>query len=770
MNKSIRAVFVLLVCSAVPTQIYAQDTSHVVIAATTDIHGRAYHWDYFNDREAPWGLTRVATVVDSLRRSYPGQVVLIDAGDLIQGNPYAGYYAEVKSNEPNRVVDALNAVQYDVATVGNHDFDYGYDYLREALANAAYPVVSANVYRMPRDTFAFLPEVLLTRDGVRIGVTGLTTPGVNIWSAEELGGQAYVRRIVPSAERAMRRLQNARAALRIVAVHSGMGSPSTYDTTGIGGENVASQLAHMSVKPHVVIVGHSHSRIDQLEINGVYFVQPAPWAQSLAVAHVWMVRDENGSIRIARVESGEISVREAEPHPALVRRLGRHHMEVRDWVSGDLASLRGEWMATYGRAEDTPIVDFINEVQRRAANADISATPVINHLTQFGPGGVSMQQIAEVYPHENTLKAVLIDAGTLREYLEHSASYYRMYGENGSIVNPNMRPYDFDIISGIEYAMDLTQPVGSRIRQITMNGRLLEPSDILRLALSSHRQSGGGGYSMLARLPVVYDKGENIRDLLIDFARNARVLRTEDYFERSWSIVPPTAQNAARTAVETTVATVVEEEDVVIDSVETIFTVRDTVVPDAPPPPEPTIAELKFVANRSPGEHALGRLVADARRNGARAHFSIVMNEAIGADLPAGPIIHSDLLSLLPDNLSLVKVSMKGETLEQLMEQMLALGEPNAHISGFEVWYDLDRDEGDRIRRMRFPDGRDVRGNQTYIVAVSSMMLEGAGFEIFENLSSEDVALTDVAALEAYLPRLRQPVELPPEARFHPEG
>src|SRR3990172_2871285 len=134
---------------ALPLQIQAQvaDSEHVVVVATTDVHGRATHWDYENDREAPWGLTRAATALDSLRRLYPGGVVLADVGDLLQGNLLAAYVATVSRLDPNPAIDALNFLQYDAATPGNHDFDFGLEGFGRAVEAATFPFVSATVYR-----------------------------------------------------------------------------------------------------------------------------------------------------------------------------------------------------------------------------------------------------------------------------------------------------------------------------------------------------------------------------------------------------------------------------------------------------------------------------------------------------------------------------------------------------------------------------------------------------------------------------------------------
>src|SRR5437764_2439851 len=121
------------------------DTAHIVIVATTDVHGRVLGWDYVKDAAAPGGLSRAATALETLRARYPTNLVLVDAGDLLQGNPFAAYFGRYDKRQPQPIVDALNALQYDVVTPGNHDFDFGLDFLRRAAGQATYRYVSANV-------------------------------------------------------------------------------------------------------------------------------------------------------------------------------------------------------------------------------------------------------------------------------------------------------------------------------------------------------------------------------------------------------------------------------------------------------------------------------------------------------------------------------------------------------------------------------------------------------------------------------------------------
>src|SRR5207253_2191289 len=179
-------------------------------------------------------LARAATILETLRAQYPDQVVLVDAGDLIEGNLFAAYFARRDQERPHPLVDALNAMQYDAATPGNHDFDFGPSGLARALQDATYRYVSANVYRGGTDTLLYAPYSGIERAGVKVGSTGFTTPGVMGWDRGPLGGRVRVRRIEETAPAAVQRLEQAGAEVRVVLIHSGRGEPASYDPPGVG--------------------------------------------------------------------------------------------------------------------------------------------------------------------------------------------------------------------------------------------------------------------------------------------------------------------------------------------------------------------------------------------------------------------------------------------------------------------------------------------------------------------------------------------------------
>ncbi len=519
------------------------DTTHLVIVATTDVHGRALGWDYVRDAEAPGGLSRAATILETLRAQYPGRLVLVDAGDLLQGNPFATFFARQDQRQPQPLVDALNALQYDAATPGNHDFDFGLALLRRAGVEATYHYVAANVEQTSGGPL-FPATVVLQRAGVRVGVTGFTTPGVMVWDRAQLAGQARVRRVAEAAPAALAQLEREGANVKVVLIHAGLGGGSSYDTTGIGPENDAAALASITPKPDVVIVGHSHREIRDTVINGVHFVQPKNWAQSLSVVHVFVVQGKVVSVRVDLIPLA------ATPElPRLTRRLDAAHQAARLWAATPIGTAGPGFDGRYARVQDGALLDFVNEVQRRKTGAQLSAAAAFEVQAGFPDGEVHLRDVSGVYPYENTLWAVRISGQQLREFLEHSARYFQTYQPGvRRIINDSVQGYNFDVVSGVAYNIDLSRPAGQRIRGLAYAGKLVQPSDSFTLALNSYRAAGGGGYAMLAGARVTYDRGEDVRDLLVQEIRRVHALDARAYYHPSWAIIPPEAREAARAA------------------------------------------------------------------------------------------------------------------------------------------------------------------------------------------------------------------------------
>lgn len=514
-----------------------QDTAHLVVVATTDVHGRATAWDYVRDRPFPGGLVRASRPIDSLRALYPDQVVVVDAGDLLQGDPFAAYYAQVAPRDPNPIVDVMNQLGYDAATPGNHDFNFGVPFLQESMRRATFRVVSANVLALPSGAPLFAPQSVFVRGGVRVGITGFTTPGTMLWDRNNVRGRVEVRRIGAAAPGELARLRR-QSDVVIALVHSGMDGASSYDTTGVGAENVAATLADGPVRPDLVVVGHSHRQMQDSVLNGVHFIQPKPWAQTLAIAHVDLVRSGTGW-RVTRIRGEQVDLAGVDPAPDRFRRVAEAQDEVRLWAATPIAIATAAMPATDGRIEAVPLTTWINEVQRRQAGADLATTAVFDPRSGLPAGEVRLADVAGVYPYENTLRAIRITGAQLKAYLEQSAQYYLVDSAGVVWANAAIPGYNFEIVTGADYELDLSQPFGSRVTGLRLNGREVAPSESFSMALNSYRQEGGGGFEAIRGAPVVYDRGESVRDLLVADLKRRGQIDPSQFAVRNWRLAPP---------------------------------------------------------------------------------------------------------------------------------------------------------------------------------------------------------------------------------------
>ncbi|MEO7502116.1 MAG: 5'-nucleotidase C-terminal domain-containing protein, partial [Gemmatimonadaceae bacterium] len=528
------------------------DSRDIVIVSTTDVHGHIRAWDYYADSaEASRGLSRAATIIDSVRAANPARVILLDAGDLLQGNPFAYVAARVAPERPSPIVTAMNVMRYDAAAIGNHEFNYGVPYLQGAISQARFPFLSANTY-LRNGSHAFRPWTIVNRQGVKVGIIGATTPGVMLWDADKVRGRLRVADIVPAVRAAALEAKAAGADLVVVTVHSGLDEPSSYDTvtTGIPSENVAARIAREIPGIDVVVYGHSHKEKPQLKIGTTLLVQPKNWATSVGIAHLQVVRSGRGW----RVADSRGTVVQAAGHTeqtSVLAATDESHRRTVAYANTSIGSTPVAWRGDSARLRDTPLIDFILETERKAAGADLASTAAFTLDASLDAGPVTVAELARLYPYDNTLRAVKISGKQLRDYLEFSSRYYKSVEQTPAglrpVVDPAIPGYNFDIIGGADYTIDLTRPVGSRITSLAVKGRPVAERDSFTLALNNYRQSGGGGYAMLHGAPVVYDKQEDIRQLLIDQVQTRRTIRPQDFFTQNWNLVYPGSAAARAT-------------------------------------------------------------------------------------------------------------------------------------------------------------------------------------------------------------------------------
>lgn len=520
----------------------------LVFAATTDVHGRIRGWDYYaNAPDLTHSLAAAATIVDSVRSANPGRVVLVDAGDLLQGNPLTYVVAKVSPQPVHPVIAAMNVMRYDAAVIGNHEFNYGVPYLKAAMAQAGFPFLAANVVNAQGKPFV-APLTIVERRGVRIGIIGATTPGAMVWDRDNMQtARLTVSDIVPAVRQAVEDARRQKADVIVVLLHAGLDEPSSYDTTatGLPSENVAARVAREIDGINLVVYGHSHKELVDSTINGALLVQPRNWAATVGVATL-TVEQVKGKWTVVAHRGQSVKVAGHREVTDVVAASAGSHRATVAWVTTPIGRSNVSWRADSARVADMPITDFVNEVMRREGKADLAATAAFSLDASLDTGRITMASLSKLYPYDNTLRVVRVSGAQVRAFLEYSARYYRTVDSSGrapsgGIIDANVPGFNFDVLSGADYTINLANPLGSRITRLEIRGRAIQPTDTFTLALNNYRQGGGGGYAMLAGAPVVYHRDVDIRQLLIDEVQRVGTLVPSAYATRNWTLEPAAA-------------------------------------------------------------------------------------------------------------------------------------------------------------------------------------------------------------------------------------
>ena len=542
----------LMGCSAITAGVAAQPvpaSRSLVVLATTDVHGHLRGWNYYDARpDRARSLAAAATIVDSVRRAHPGGVLLVDAGDLLQGTPLTTVASRASITTPHPVIAAMNAMRYDAAALGNHEFNYGLPLLRRVLTQARFPFLSANATALdPRDAF---PAWRLVRRGdLTIGVIGATTPGVMVWDRDHVRGRVRYGAIAPALRTAAAAVRRAGADVVVAVVHAGLDGAASYDTisSGLPGENVVGQLPRDVPGLDLIVYGHSHREMIDTVVNGVRLMQPRNAAATVGAATLNFTRVA-GRWRLTSSSAASLQVDGHVESAAVLRVTEAAHRAAMAYAAESIGVSPVAWRSQLARATDLPLTDLVGEVMRRVSGAQLAASPAFSLDASIDSGTVTVAEIARLYPYENTLRAVRITGAQLHAFLEHSARYWNTWSPGGtsSLVNRNVPGYNVDMVVGATYEVDLSKPTGQRIRALAVNGTPVIAGDSFTIALSNYRQTGGGGYAMLAGAPLVYESRGDIREMIVDAVRKAGRLDPADWASVNWRIVPAEAEAAAK--------------------------------------------------------------------------------------------------------------------------------------------------------------------------------------------------------------------------------
>ncbi|MEV0259280.1 5'-nucleotidase C-terminal domain-containing protein [Streptomyces sp. NPDC050732] len=528
------------------------------VLGTTDLHGNVFNWDYFTDKEFDdkdhndVGLAKISTLVNRVRAEKGrGNTLLIDAGDTIQGTQLSYYYAKVdpitaKHGPVHPMAQAMNAIGYDAAALGNHEFNYGIPVLRKFEEQCDFPLLGANALDAKTQRPAFPPyfmKRLRTPHGrdVKVAVLGLTNPGIAIWDKANVQGKMTFPGLEEQAAKWVPKLRSMGADVVIVSAHSGSSGTSSYGDQLPYVENAAGLVAEQVPGIDAILVGHAHTEIPEYFVENkktgkkVVLSEPLKWGQRLTLFDFDLVWAK-GRWTVEKVGAKVLNSNTVAEDKKVTRLLADEHRKVVAYVNQVIGTSTAAMSTAEGPYKDVAIIDLINQVQKETVAEALkggayAALPVLSQASCFSrtaqipAGDVTIRDAAGLYPFENTLEARLLTGAQLKEYLEFSARYY-VQTPAGGPVDPakltnagNIPDYNYDAVLGLTYEIDIAKPAGSRIAKLSFEGKEIDPKAEFVLAVNNYRASGGGNFPHIAGAKQLWANSEEIRNTIIGWVK-----------------------------------------------------------------------------------------------------------------------------------------------------------------------------------------------------------------------------------------------------------
>jgi 2',3'-cyclic-nucleotide 2'-phosphodiesterase/3'-nucleotidase len=528
------------------------DEVRVTVVQTTDVHGRLAAWDYFRSAPADLGLTRVAAFVRQARQENPN-LLLIDNGDTIQGSPLAYYYAMRRSGEPNPIIAAMNAMGYDAMTVGNHEYNFGLDVLLRCRREARFPMLSANTYPTGEADKPFFEPYIVRRVGpVRIGVLGLTTRNIPNWETPANYAGLEFRDTLAEAARWVKILrEREQVDAVIVSTHEGYEVDlETGESNGSEYENRAWAILQAVPGIDILLTGHSHENIPPRLVNGVLTAQGHRWSEH--VTRLDLVFRKQGAKWALAVKSGANVPMKGPEDPAIAALAGPAHEATLQWLDETIGVAEDDLTAEGVYVRDNALLDLVHAVMREHTGAQLSMAAYLpGRPVKIPRGDIKVRDVYALYIYENTTVTLGMPGKDVAAALEHAARVYdRVEWDPAKNIfrlaqEPEFRLYNFDTLSGADYAIDPTRPPGERLLYLYHQNRPVDPEAEYTVAVTNYQAVGGGRYEMFRRGRRIAFDSQDIRTLIIDYIRRRGRLAVE--CDHNWHLaVPVEFQPASR--------------------------------------------------------------------------------------------------------------------------------------------------------------------------------------------------------------------------------
>lgn len=521
------------------------ERAHITILSTTDLHGNIYTIDYNTNTRDARGLARVATILKQARSETPN-LLLLDSGDTIQGTPLAFHHAKINNTPPDPMMMVMSAMGYDAMTVGNHEYEFGWDVLNKARRDARFPWLSANTYKKGTDQTFFEPFLIKQVSGVRVGILGLTTPAMpSLDDPERYYSKIEVREPVSEARKWVAMLRDKEHVdVVIIAMHMGLEADLRTGETYPGqmpNENAAIAIAQQVPGIDVILMGHTHREVHDLYINGVLLAQAEKWGHCVARVDVSLERSEgNGRWRVVGKSGRTIAIGNQVPaDPEIIKIAEPYHRETQAWLDQVIGDSPVEMRAGEERFRDTAILDLVHRVQLESGNADVAMSMSLNAKARIPKGALTIRNIIGLYEYEASPIVIEVTGKQLKEALEHSARHFGEYKPNtplADLFDERFPPYTYDVAEGIEYELDISKPIGNRVQNMRFRGKPVQSTQKLRLATITFRVNGGAGYTMFKNARVIWRSTKDLRELIAEWVKSRGTIPTTA--TNNWRLLP----------------------------------------------------------------------------------------------------------------------------------------------------------------------------------------------------------------------------------------
>jgi len=530
----------------------AATTVKITLLETSDIHGAIYPYDYFKDAPANGGLATLSTLVKGVRADNPN-TLLLDNGDNQQGTPLTYYFNKVDTTAKNPVVAAMNIMAYDAMTLGNHEFNYGLAVVDKARTESNFPWLAANIYKEDGTNY-FTPYIVKTVAGVKVGILGLTTKNIPNWEVPANIKGLVFKDTVEEAQKWVKVLKETeKVDLVVVLAHEGFEKDiDTGKDLGTSIENQAYAIATTVPGIDVLLTGHTHLSIPGKTLNGVLVMQPKNAGVEICKADITMEQTATGWKVVTKTGVNLPVTADTVADQAILDATKTQHETAVNYMKQPLGEATGDFPGATSRTEDTAIMDLIQKVQMKYANTDLSLAAMLpTPAPSFKSGPLTVRDMYSLYIYENTLFAISVTGQQIKDELEWSANYFNTYTYNKtatSLVNSSVAGYNYDMLQGADYVIDITKPVGQRISGLMYHGKPMDMAATYTLALNNYR-AGGGGFLGFKGSPIVYQSSDEIRNLMIQYVKDTG--KIDPTVDGNWHVVPDYLSSQYRATIDT---------------------------------------------------------------------------------------------------------------------------------------------------------------------------------------------------------------------------